>query len=257
MTKNFDPKKAIIQIGTGTKEDPVKDYMPVSSRIAWFRSEHPNGCIQTAYKVEKSSKKYIVKATISDNNCIFATAHASKDINGTEKFSALECAETAAIGRALAYAGYGTLEGIGPEQDPVDTPITPKSTDKSNTKAAESNSAKKATATPTASENTKASAQTNTTIAKTPTKKENIDWNEKIPEYMNQIRDDRDWKRKALQTKIPCGQYRGTTFKALMEKSNFTEIWYFANEYKAHDEIGAKVIAYARCVKEAYDKKAA
>lgn len=92
-----------------------KDYLPVAWRLVWFREAHPDGSIETI--VLPSDVMYLVRAIVrSGVGEVIATAH------GTAPFKApniggkpavwtgreLEKAETAAMGRALAVAGFGT-----------------------------------------------------------------------------------------------------------------------------------------------------
>lgn len=84
-----------------------KDYLEVKWRIAWFRDEHPKGSIIT--DVVTNSDPILVKATIIDgDNHILATGYGTPKMQGIAKSRPFEGAETAAVGRALAHAGYGT-----------------------------------------------------------------------------------------------------------------------------------------------------
>lgn len=97
----FNPKKHLIQL-------KGKLYLETKYRIQWFREEHPGGCIATEII---SLDPVMVKATIYDRDGkILATAHAGAVDKGNAVWSgrAVEKSETAAIGRALAHAGYGT-----------------------------------------------------------------------------------------------------------------------------------------------------
>ena len=95
-----------------------KDYMMVAYRIQWFREMNPNGRILTeALKLENDYA--IFRATImipgSDNQyTTLSTATKKEDVKGFADFT--EKAETGAIGRALALAGYGTQFSV-PELD--------------------------------------------------------------------------------------------------------------------------------------------
>jgi mono/diheme cytochrome c family protein len=118
-----------------------KDYLEVKWRIVWFREDHPNGSIVTDLV---NVTPPVVKATISDEQGrIIATGLASAKLpaNGTAVWAGreIEKAETAAIGRALAHAGYGTQfagedveEGDNLADSPVDQrrnqPAKPKGT---------------------------------------------------------------------------------------------------------------------------------
>lgn len=96
MTK-FDPKTKIMKM-------QGKDYLPVNWRIVWFREDHPKGSIVTELAGEG-----LIKATVIDGEGkVLATGHGSPKMQGVAKARPFEGAETAAIGRALAHAGYGT-----------------------------------------------------------------------------------------------------------------------------------------------------
>jgi len=86
-----------------------KDYLLVPHRVMWFREEYPFGRIQTDL-IESSDKHAMYKATISipwDRECRYlATATKREDASHFPDFH--EKAETGAIGRALAFCGYGT-----------------------------------------------------------------------------------------------------------------------------------------------------
>ena len=97
----FDPKKHVIQL-------KGKWYLETKYRVMWFREAHPRGFISTEVI---SNDPMMVKATIYDGEgSVLATGHATAVDKGTAVWSGrgLEKAETAAIGRALAHAGYGT-----------------------------------------------------------------------------------------------------------------------------------------------------
>ena len=85
------------------------DYATVESRVRAFCSEHQNGQILTEMvKCEDDTGEVIFKAMAVVGQVIKGTGHAmevrgSSNINKT---SHVECAETSAIGRALAMMGY-------------------------------------------------------------------------------------------------------------------------------------------------------
>lgn len=90
--------------------DFLKDYEPVEDRLRAFWSETPDGRIETEL-LRAEDGHYIVKATVwrSRIGLPFATglAHDSEaQLPANMKNSALEVAETSAIGRALANLGY-------------------------------------------------------------------------------------------------------------------------------------------------------
>lgn len=115
-----------------------KDYLQVAHRLVWFREQEPNGTITTELlEHNKSDNSYAVfRASISVNNIERSTsmvlATATKQENEGAFGDYLEKAETGAIGRALALAGYGTQfaeadieEGDRLADAPVMAKVTP------------------------------------------------------------------------------------------------------------------------------------
>ena len=96
---------------TGTVKIHGKEYKTVALRVAEFRAAHPDYTIQTEL-IEANDVLVIMKATISTCGVVLATGYAeevraSSKINAT---SALENAESSAVGRALAFFGLGGTE---------------------------------------------------------------------------------------------------------------------------------------------------
>jgi hypothetical protein len=103
----FDPKRHVIKV-QGNRE-----YLPVSGRLVWFRSEHPDwGIVTQAIEInltpDNNKPPYaIFQATIFNaEGKVMATATKMEDQRGFGDF--IEKAETGSVGRALAYCGYGT-----------------------------------------------------------------------------------------------------------------------------------------------------
>jgi len=101
-----------------------KDYLLVAYRLVWFREEHPDWSISSEF-VTLAQSHAIAKATIQDKDGrVLATAHKREDSSHFGDF--MEKAETGAIGRALAYCGYGTQfcgDDLAEESRIVDAPI--------------------------------------------------------------------------------------------------------------------------------------
>lgn len=102
-----------------------KEYLEVKWRIVWFRQDHKGGQILTELMDNGTCK-----ATIIIDGITVATGHGSANAGGRKVVWSgreVEKAETAAIGRALAHAGYGTQftgddEGDHLADSPVATP---------------------------------------------------------------------------------------------------------------------------------------
>lgn len=84
-----------------------KPYLPTQYRIAWFRAVHPTGAIITN-PVEISGVLMVRTEIYSGDNVLLATGMATiRDQAGqTWTGRVIEKAETAAIARALAHAGF-------------------------------------------------------------------------------------------------------------------------------------------------------
>jgi len=88
-----------------------KEYRTVGKRIADFRATKPDYEIST--EVLSAAELVLVKATIKDpDGKVIATGHAEELRGSTNinKTSALENAETSAVGRCLAFTGMGGTE---------------------------------------------------------------------------------------------------------------------------------------------------
>ena len=92
----------------------LKDYETVEERIKRFYADNPSGRIITenlTTETDRAVSTWVVKATVYldlIDDLPKATGHAFEidGGGGANKTSALENAETSAIGRALANAGY-------------------------------------------------------------------------------------------------------------------------------------------------------
>jgi len=89
-----------------------KEYFTVAERIDQFRKDHPGDSIVTEL-IGYEGNNVIVKAVIKDSEGrVIATGHAEEVRGSTmiNKTSALENAETSAVGRALAFFGLAGTE---------------------------------------------------------------------------------------------------------------------------------------------------
>lgn len=114
----FDPKSKISNLRG-------KEYLEVKWRLVWFRDDRKDGTILTEVI---STTPLMVKATVMDGNKVLATGYGSAQVKQGAVWAGreIEKAETAAIGRALAHAGYGTQFTDEDEGEHLaDTPVEP------------------------------------------------------------------------------------------------------------------------------------
>ena len=114
---------------TPTREDYIrvqggKQYLPVPSRVQWFRGEHPTwGIITSIVELDWTAGYAVMRAeVIDDDGRVVASGMKTETRKGFGDF--VEKAETGAVGRALARAGYGTEDALDLEDDRfADAPI--------------------------------------------------------------------------------------------------------------------------------------
>jgi hypothetical protein len=144
-SRPFNPNEHVVQIKT---KNGLADYLPVQWRLVWFRTQCPDGIIETemlqldldreteeegfawndekrrSEKVVKRSSGFVIfRAVVKDGKGGIATGTKSEKAASFPDY--IEKAETGAIGRALAALGYGTQ--FAPELDEehriVDAPV--------------------------------------------------------------------------------------------------------------------------------------
>jgi len=95
-----------------------KAYVMVNERIAYFRELYPTGTIITEL-LSSDSGTHLFKATCINDGTIIGTGHASEKDGSTfiNKTSALENAETSAVGRALGMCGIGIEASIATAEE--------------------------------------------------------------------------------------------------------------------------------------------
>lgn len=111
-------------MGEGFLNLKGKEYLQVAHRVVRFRHDNPDATIYT--EVEQVGDLVYVKATIAEGYDVRATAYKEVKFGGKGAAAQypLECAETGAIGRALALCGFGTLSGDLDERDQLaDSPL--------------------------------------------------------------------------------------------------------------------------------------
>jgi len=89
-----------------------KKYVLVSDRVLYFNEQYPEGSITT--ELITNDEMVVVKATVKPNEKQTFTGYsqATWGEGYINKTSALENAETSAVGRALAFMGIGVIESI-------------------------------------------------------------------------------------------------------------------------------------------------
>ncbi len=93
-----------------------KLYVNVSERVIYFNDNYPTGSILTELLSEPTAKLIVIRATVMPD--IESTrqfiGHAQEEIGVgyINKTSAMENAETSAVGRALGMMGIGVIESI-------------------------------------------------------------------------------------------------------------------------------------------------
>lgn len=96
---------------TGVVNIRGKEYYTVAKRIDLFRKEYPKHSIET--ELVESGSMVVMKATIRDDSGnLLSTGYAEEERGSTNinSTSALENAETSAVGRALAFFEFAGTE---------------------------------------------------------------------------------------------------------------------------------------------------
>ena len=91
-----------------------KKYVLVSDRVLHFNEKYPKGSITTELLSEPSADRVVVKATVVPEEGRVFTGLAQEVVGQgfINKTSAMENAETSAVGRALAMMGIGVIDSI-------------------------------------------------------------------------------------------------------------------------------------------------
>jgi len=89
-----------------------REYLTVAYRVKQFRVDHPDWQIHTEI-IDMDDDRVVVRAEICDSAGVtVASGHAEEKRSASQinQTSALENCESSAVGRALAFAGYGGSE---------------------------------------------------------------------------------------------------------------------------------------------------
>lgn len=92
-----------------------REYVPVSERIKLAHAAEEKLSITT--ELIQSSPVAIFKATVVTSKGTFTGHSASNPDKPLEKVSPIEISETSAIGRALAAASFGVIDGIASAEE--------------------------------------------------------------------------------------------------------------------------------------------
>ena len=117
QVEGFNPLDFARTIASSTEGAPPSLYLDVKYRILWFRLKYPQGKIRKIIKT-LDDKMAVVECCIykeagDQDEAYLANGFGQRFYDNTTTYGAryLECAETAAIGRALAAAGFNISSG--------------------------------------------------------------------------------------------------------------------------------------------------
>lgn len=112
----------MVKIALPTVSIKGKDYVLVKDRVLAFREKYPEGIINTILVSPHDSNKIVIRAEISIRegqganklSYLVATGHSQATVGDgyINTTSAMENAETSAVGRALAFLGIGVIESV-------------------------------------------------------------------------------------------------------------------------------------------------
>lgn len=94
-----------------------KDYVTVAGRLKMAHDATEKLTILT--EVVPVAEQVVVKATVITEKGTFTGISAANPSKMIERQSPYEVAETSAVGRALGFAGYGTIESIASADEMV------------------------------------------------------------------------------------------------------------------------------------------
>lgn len=128
--KDFDPVEHLVHMGRDKKTGKDRFYLPVDPRKVWFNlwceENEAVGLIKTVITQVPIGEDpcALARCEIYISGDLVATAHGSADRRQASsywKYREVEKAETAAIGRALDNAGFGTGYALGADDAGFDS----------------------------------------------------------------------------------------------------------------------------------------
>lgn len=115
------PVNSIAEANANIKTIPIhgKEYAEVDERVGAFRSQYPDGSIQTTVIYEDEATVVFSASVYNSTGELLATSTAceSREDKGVNQYHYWENAETSSIGRALALCGYGCDISIASAND--------------------------------------------------------------------------------------------------------------------------------------------
>ncbi len=118
MTEKYTPNKGDYITLQGKK------YLPARRRVQWFRGDHPDWTITTSIvELDWQDGHAVIRADVlNEEGRLIASGMKSETRKGFADF--VEKAETGAIARAVAIAGYGTEDALDLDEGGVsDSPV--------------------------------------------------------------------------------------------------------------------------------------
>ncbi len=121
QVEGFDPNPFAMEL-SNLSNGETRRHLPVMIRLAWFRLRYPEG--KVAVQVTQVKERFVANARIYASyrdpvDAYLAEASASRGkCADNQSISPREWAQTAAIGVALKYAGFGLQYDLAGEDEP-------------------------------------------------------------------------------------------------------------------------------------------
>lgn len=235
QVEGFNPSAFLRKIQGENGEE--QQYLDVKYRKLWFRLKYPNGKItKRIVKLDNDfaiieSKVYLDRNDAEESyiSCAMAQRWRSDDDIYGKKY--VETAETAAVGRALADAGFGiqfSEPGEDRDNNPVDAPVSIRHNEGLKSSDVEGNSY---TSEEKNVSNSKDVANNNKKALNTSSEKSKLSPTMEVEELMNIMSLD-DAKNVVIST----GYFKGKTLGQLCIEKPSSLDWY-ADKYKGNDNI--------------------